>query len=113
MRVSNHIKESFPVIGWGMTELAPAGTLTAVDEVHPGSCGRLCINTEAKFVDMETGELLGPNQRGSLPFEDLRLGKICSNSTSPEILPRMINSSTHPDYERILEKSRGNRDNEA
>ena len=101
------------MIGWGMTELAPAGILTAVDEVHPGSCGRLCINTEAKFVDMETGELLGPNQRGELAIRGPQVGENCLDSTSPEILPRMINSSTHPDYERILEKSRGNRDNEA
>ena len=34
--------------GWGMTELAPAGIIASVDGAHPGSCGRVCINSEAK-----------------------------------------------------------------
>ena len=49
-----------------MTELAPAGVIAEVDKAHPGSCGNVCINSEAKVVDVNTGKLLGPNERGEL-----------------------------------------------
>ena len=49
-----------------MTELAPAGIIAEVDDALPGSCGKVCINSEAKVVDVDTGKLLGPNERGEL-----------------------------------------------
>ena len=55
-----------PALGWGMTELAPAGIIAEVDGAIPGSCGKVCINSEAKVVDVNTGKLLGPNERGEL-----------------------------------------------
>ena len=56
----------FSSLGWGMTELAPAGIIAEVDGAHPGSCGKICMNSEAKVVDVNTGKLLGPNERGEL-----------------------------------------------
>ena len=53
-------------LGWGMTELAPAGIIAEVHDAYPGSCGKVCINSEAKVVDVDTGKLLGPNERGEL-----------------------------------------------
>jgi len=54
--------------GYGMTELSPVATMTIVDLFKPGSCGILLPNTEAKIVDLETGEALGTNGRGELCF---------------------------------------------
>ena len=51
------IKDTMKILsslGWGMTELAPAGIIAEVDDAHPGSCGKVCINSEAKVVDVET-----------------------------------------------------------
>ena len=52
--------------GWGMTELSPVGLSTRDDIMISGSCGVLIPNTEAKIVDVETGNNLGPNERGEL-----------------------------------------------
>ena len=52
--------------GWGMTELSPVVTSTRDDIFKPGSCGVLLPNTEAKIIDIESGEALGPNQQGEL-----------------------------------------------
>ena len=52
--------------GWGMTELSPVVTSTRDDIFKPGSCGVLLPNTEAKIIDIESGEALEPNQQGEL-----------------------------------------------
>ena len=52
--------------GWGMTELSPVVTSTRDDIFKPGSCGVLLPNTEAKIIDIKSGEALGPNQQGEL-----------------------------------------------
>ena len=49
-----------------MTELSPVGTMTAANDELLGSCGVLVPNTQAKICDLETGEPLGPGQRGEL-----------------------------------------------
>ena len=55
--------------GYGMTELSPVVTLTTVDLFKPGSCGVLLPNTEAKVLDLETGNAVGPNQTGEVCFK--------------------------------------------
>ena len=54
--------------GYGMTELSPVATLTIVDLFKPGSCGVLLPNSEAKVLDLHTGEALGPHETGELCF---------------------------------------------
>jgi len=54
---------------YGMTELSPLVTLTIVDLYKPGSCGVLLPNTEAKVLDLETGNAVGPNQTGEVCFK--------------------------------------------
>jgi len=49
-----------------MSELAPVGTLTPLNNIRKLSCGILLANTEAKIVDTKTGENLGPGQIGEL-----------------------------------------------
>ena len=56
------------VQGYGMTEMSPV-THLGLDEAGKGritSAGRVVPNTEVKIVDIETGEVLGPNQEGEL-----------------------------------------------
>ena len=55
-------------IGWGMTELSPAGTITDSEDIVFGSCGILLPNTQAKIVDLHdpTGPGLGPGKTGEL-----------------------------------------------
>ena len=52
--------------GWGMTETSPVVTSTKDEIFLPGSCGVLLPNTEAKIIDVTTGENLGPGMRGEL-----------------------------------------------
>ena len=52
--------------GWGMTELSPVGLMTPSDQVVLGSCGILLPDTEAKIIDLNTGEPLGPGKEGEL-----------------------------------------------
>lgn len=52
--------------GYGMTELSPVATFTSLDKLVYGSCGITIPNTELKIADLNTGEPLGPNQRGEL-----------------------------------------------
>ena len=49
-----------------MTETSPIVTLAPKEDLKIGSCGVLFPNTQAKIVDLESGEPLGPNQRGEL-----------------------------------------------
>mmetsp|Transcript_9055 Transcript_9055/g.13613 ORF Transcript_9055/g.13613 Transcript_9055/m.13613 type:complete len:564 (+) Transcript_9055:70-1761(+) len=56
---------------WGMTELSPAGSCTADDEVtSPSACkgksGRLVPATEGLIIDPMTGEELPPTEEGEL-----------------------------------------------
>jgi len=55
--------------GYGMTELSPVVTMTIVDLFKPGSCGILLPNTEAKIMDLDTGNAVGPNQTGEVCFK--------------------------------------------
>ena len=53
--------------GYGMTETSPATHCTAHGlEIKHGSVGVCLPNTECKLVDVDTGEAVGPNQRGEL-----------------------------------------------
>lgn len=54
--------------GYGMTETSPATHCTGSDaeNMKPGSVGVCVPNTEAKLVDVETGEMLGVSKRGEL-----------------------------------------------
>ncbi|MDP9068218.1 MAG: 4-coumarate--CoA ligase family protein [Actinomycetota bacterium] len=56
------------VQGYGLTETSPVTHVTADDDAtaKAGSIGHLVPNTEAKLVDVESGEELGPNERGEL-----------------------------------------------
>ncbi len=49
-----------------MTELSPIGTMSGSKKIVYGSCGVLIPNTEAKIVDLKTGEALGPGMIGEL-----------------------------------------------
>ena len=49
-----------------MTETSPMGLLSPREGWKIGSCGVVFPNTEAKIVDLESGNALGPNQRGEL-----------------------------------------------
>ena len=49
-----------------MTELSPVATMTPSSDEVLGSCGVLLPNTEAKVVDVTTGEALGPDQQGEI-----------------------------------------------
>ena len=49
-----------------MTELSPVATMTPSSDEVLGSCGVLLPNTEAKVVDLDTNEPLGPEQNGEI-----------------------------------------------
>jgi 4-coumarate--CoA ligase len=49
-----------------MTELSPVATMSGKTNIVNGSCGLLAPNTEAKIVDLVTGEALGPGETGEL-----------------------------------------------
>jgi len=54
---------------YGMTETSCVATLPATrepEQVRPGTCGQLLPGTEARVVDVTTGEDLGPGQDGEL-----------------------------------------------
>ncbi|HEX8747884.1 MAG TPA: 4-coumarate--CoA ligase family protein [Pyrinomonadaceae bacterium] len=54
--------------GYGMTETSPATHCTGSDtgKIKHGSVGMCVPNTEAKLVDVETGEAVGAGKRGEL-----------------------------------------------
>ncbi|XP_063233889.1 luciferin 4-monooxygenase-like [Bacillus rossius redtenbacheri] len=54
--------------GYGMTETTMGVVNTPRGRAKPGSAGCLAPGTSAKVVDLETGELLGPNKMGELCF---------------------------------------------
>ena len=49
-----------------MTELSPVATMTPSSDEVLGSCGVLLPNSEAKVVDVTTGEALGADQHGEI-----------------------------------------------
>ena len=51
---------------WGMTELSPLAIVTPENIAKIGSCGVLLPNTKGKIVDLETGDALGPHEKGEL-----------------------------------------------
>uniref|UniRef100_T1J951 AMP-dependent synthetase/ligase domain-containing protein n=1 Tax=Strigamia maritima TaxID=126957 RepID=T1J951_STRMM len=52
--------------GYGMTELSPVSHFCPKYSTRIGTCGVLIANSEAKIVDLNTGEALGPNCEGEL-----------------------------------------------
>ena len=52
--------------GWGMTEASPTVCLTHDNAFMSGSCGYLLPNSEAKIIDLKSGNALGPNKKGEL-----------------------------------------------
>ena len=58
--------KSFVSTGWGMTELSPVGTMNDMRKEVLGSCGVVLSLSEAKIVDLSTGEALPAWQRGEL-----------------------------------------------
>jgi acyl-CoA synthetase (AMP-forming)/AMP-acid ligase II len=54
--------------GYGLTETSPVTHTHRDDpaEIRPGSIGHLMRSTEAKIIDTNTGEALGPNQEGEV-----------------------------------------------
>ena len=49
-----------------MTELSPVGTMTPLTNEVLGSCGILLPQTEAKILDITTGESLPTGESGEL-----------------------------------------------
>jgi acyl-CoA synthetase (AMP-forming)/AMP-acid ligase II len=62
-RLKCHVRQ-----GYGMTETSPATHCTGGDSetMKHGSVGMCVPNTEAKLVDVETGEMVGVGRRGEL-----------------------------------------------
>ena len=58
-----------------MTETIVA-TMTPWNQERITSCGKLIPNTEAKIIDLKTGEALGPNQTGELCIRGPQVRKI-------------------------------------
>ncbi|GAB6028007.1 hypothetical protein CHUAL_002234 [Chamberlinius hualienensis] len=52
--------------GYGMTETSPVTLFNPRNATKIGTCGVLMPNTEAKVVDVDSGESLGPMQPGEL-----------------------------------------------
>ena len=52
--------------GFGMTEVSGAASLVVLGSTPAGSSGAILSNMQAKIVDPETGEALGPNETGEL-----------------------------------------------
>ena len=56
----------FKYSAWGMTELSPLAIVTPENIAKIGSCGVLLPNTKGKIVNLETGDALGPHEKGEL-----------------------------------------------
>lgn len=52
--------------GYGLTELSPGAMVVPDGRTMHGSVGHLVPNTEAKVIDLDTGEQLGPNTEGEI-----------------------------------------------
>ena len=53
---------------WGMTELSPVGHMNPdpPETIDTSSVGPCVPNAESKIIDLDSGEMLGPNERGEL-----------------------------------------------
>ncbi len=53
---------------WGMTELSPVGHMNPdpPEIIDTSSVGPCVPNAESKIIDVDSGEILGPNERGEL-----------------------------------------------
>lgn len=78
--------------GYGMTELSPVTHINPdnPEEIVPGSIGPTIPNTESKVVDFETGEALGPGERGELVIRGPQVMKGYLNN--PEATAQTIDS---------------------
>ncbi|PSN43108.1 hypothetical protein C0J52_10474 [Blattella germanica] len=66
--------------GYGLTENTLACTLTPTNQIRRGASGVLVPETECKVIDLETGKILGPNERGELCFRSPGIMKgYCGN----------------------------------
>ncbi|XP_077991405.1 uncharacterized protein LOC144445653 [Glandiceps talaboti] len=75
-RLSSHNKELIIQQIYGLTEATTIVTMCSLhDGCPPGSCGLLLPNTEAKVVDLETGEILGAGEDGELCFRGPQIMK--------------------------------------
>ncbi|CAG2172186.1 unnamed protein product, partial [Oppiella nova] len=59
--------------GYGMTEYVPLSGSMGVGEYIPGNCGQVLPGTEAKVIDLTTGESLGPNTDGEICVRGVNL----------------------------------------
>eukprot|EP01101_Sappina_pedata_P013188 TRINITY_DN9469_c0_g1_i1.p1 TRINITY_DN9469_c0_g1~~TRINITY_DN9469_c0_g1_i1.p1 ORF type:complete len:538 (+),score=220.97 TRINITY_DN9469_c0_g1_i1:46-1659(+) len=71
--LESRIIKAFPWVkdikqAYGMTELSPLACISPVGKTRIGSVGALVSNMKVKVVNVQTGELLGPNQEGEIWF---------------------------------------------
>ncbi|XP_078349213.1 putative 4-coumarate--CoA ligase 1 [Oculina patagonica] len=69
--LTHAVRENLPFVvalgqGYGLTETSPAAMLCPRNSCKPGAVGVLLPNLEGKVIDVQTGELLGPNQNGEV-----------------------------------------------
>jgi acyl-CoA synthetase (AMP-forming)/AMP-acid ligase II len=76
--------------GYGLTETSPALTVHPPVEarIRHGSAGQLVPNTEAKVVDLATGEALGRDQDGELCFRGPQV--MAGYLNNPEATAQMV-----------------------
>jgi acyl-CoA synthetase (AMP-forming)/AMP-acid ligase II len=78
--------------GYGLTETSPVTHTHRddPDEIRPGSIGHLISSTEAKIIDTNTGEALGPDQEGEVLIRGAQVMKGYLNN--PEATEETIDS---------------------
>ena len=81
----------FPCEGYGLTECSPGSHMSPLGNAKIGSIGSPLSRTQAKIVDLSTGEALGPNQRGELCVKGPQMMKGYLNN--PEATGEIIDSS--------------------
>jgi acyl-CoA synthetase (AMP-forming)/AMP-acid ligase II len=76
--------------GYGLTETSPALTVHPPQEarIRHGSTGQLVPNTEAKVIDLATGQALGRNQDGELCFRGPQV--MAGYLNNPEATAQMV-----------------------
>jgi acyl-CoA synthetase (AMP-forming)/AMP-acid ligase II len=75
---------------YGLTETSPALSVHPPDEarIRHGSAGQLVPNTEAKVIDLATGQALGPGQDGELCFRGPQV--MAGYLNAPEATAEMV-----------------------
>jgi acyl-CoA synthetase (AMP-forming)/AMP-acid ligase II len=78
--------------GYGLTETSPALSVhpPVEDRIRHGSVGQLVPNTEAKVIDLATGETLGANQDGELCFRGPQV--MAGYLNAPEATAQMVDA---------------------